>query len=92
MTGNNRNLLIDGDFQAVDLTSGHSGVVTDTVVGNYTSTVPTGWSSSTGGVGDFAPTAVPSPVRRSPISARPLNYPRALAQVRGTADSASTSI
>jgi hypothetical protein len=40
MTGNNRNLLIDGDFQAVDLTSGDSGVFTDTVVGNFTRTGP----------------------------------------------------
>jgi hypothetical protein len=31
MSGNNRNLLIDGDFQAVDLTSGDPGVFTEPV-------------------------------------------------------------
>ena len=61
MPSNTRNLLIDGDFQAVDLTTGASGVSSDPTRGNFTQTAPTGWGSATGGVGDFAPTSFASP-------------------------------
>ena len=54
------NLLVDGNFDQVDLRSGAPGVTTDLLRGNYTQTAPTGWSG-TGGVGTFAPTAAASP-------------------------------
>jgi len=59
MTARN-NLLADGDFAQVNLTSGAPGVTTDPLRGNYTQTAPIGWFG-TGGIGDFAPTAVASP-------------------------------
>src|SRR5439155_22467834 len=54
------NLINDGDFEQVDLTFGlGSGVALDSVAGNYTSTVPTGWTGTFAGT--FHPSLVATP-------------------------------
>ncbi|MEP9380214.1 Ig-like domain-containing protein [Aquabacter sp. CN5-332] len=55
-----RNLLTDGTFRAVDLSTGAAGVMVDAVHGNHTATAPSGWTG-TGSVGAMAPTAAVSP-------------------------------
>jgi hypothetical protein len=59
------NVLLDGNFQDVNLTSGASGVSYDPVRGDYTGTAPPGWSITSGGA--FARQQL-QPRRHSPDS------------------------